>query len=99
MAHLLKRAEAQWPAWASRPLAAVRVKVVSLRPRVLEIDPDPDAPIVLIRTDTLLALLPKDVVVQSPDGDVCPAHGRFFITTESFDPYHLLIDDHQGVVR
>jgi len=42
--------------------------------------------------------LEVDVQVLA-DGEVVEATGRFFITTETLDPYHLLIDDHQGVVR
>lgn len=68
-----------------------------MRPRQLEVDPDPDKPLVIVR-DVELVALPSDVQVLA-DGEVVEATGRFFITTETLDPYHLLIDDHQGVVR
>lgn len=39
-----------------------------------------------------IAELPKKIRVLDPDGEPVAASGRFFVTTETVDPYHLLLD-------
>jgi hypothetical protein len=47
----------------------------------------------VLKPETLVFPVPDTVLVQGPDGEVIRPSGRFMITTETFDPYHLVIDD------
>ncbi len=73
-----------------KPRACVAVRVTRQRgPCTLRIE---DAPLRILKADALMAPLPEDVVVLHVDGRVCKATGRFYVTTESFDPCHMLTD-------
>lgn len=72
--------------------AVVRVRVVGLRPVVLQIDPDPDRPIGFIGPGNPLSYLAEGTRVLDPNGEDCPATGRFAVTLETMNPYHLLTD-------
>lgn len=58
-------------------------------PCILRID---EGPIKVLKADALMAPLPEQVVVQHVDGRICKPTGQFYVTTESFDPCHLLAD-------
>lgn len=91
MSHILRAREIgrfQLP----HPHAAIRVRVVNKKPRRLQVDPDPKNPLCIV-FDGALSPLPSTVEVVAPDGvTVIDSEGRFYITNESFDPYHLLLD-------
>ena len=90
MSHLLRASELGWIT-LPRPHAAIRVYLTRKRPRQLTVDPDPKCPISIVSSGCL-SPLPSDVEVVGADGRVIKASGRFLITNESFDPYHLLLD-------
>ena len=46
----------------------------------------------VLKPDALVAPLPEGAVVLHADGSVCEPTGRFYVTVESFDPVHLLVD-------
>jgi hypothetical protein len=72
-----------------KPWACVTVRVErSRRPCTLRIQEG----IFVLKHDTLIVPLPDGVVVLQPDGKRCKPTGRFYVTTESFDPCHLLTD-------
>jgi hypothetical protein len=72
----------------NRRYACVKVEVIKLRPPIVRVLPE----VLMLKPDALLLPLPADVAVVAPDGEAVPASGRFYITAESIDPYHLLID-------
>lgn len=49
-------------------------------------------PIVVLKADALIAPLPKEIRVLDQDGKVFKTSRQFYITTESFDPWHLLTE-------
>jgi len=85
MSHILPREFHE--VCTTRPYAAVRVEVVSLRPCVLRVTED----ILVLKRGVRLAKLPTDVQVLGDDTRV-RASGEFYISTETFDPYHALTD-------
>lgn len=46
----------------------------------------------LINPDTKFTRLPEDIKVVDHHGEEIPAMRGFWISTESIDPYHILID-------
>ncbi len=54
-----------------------------------------DKPPVVLQLDALVAPLPRNVVVVDRQRKRVNASGQFYVTTETFDPYHLLIDTRQ----
>lgn len=44
------------------------------------------------KDDALWFLLPEDIKVLDDDGNVVRPSGKFYITVETIDPYHLLAD-------
>jgi len=46
----------------------------------------------VMKPDAHIAPLPDGTVVLHVDGSVCEPTGRFYVTTESFDPMHMLTD-------
>jgi len=73
-----------------KPRAAVVVEVEKKRaPCTLRVQ---DGSICILKSDAIMAPLPDGVVVRSADGKPIKPTGRFFVSTESFDPYHLLTD-------
>lgn len=91
MSHFLRLSEVRDHA-LGRAHAAVRVRVLKHRPRVLVLDPDEDEPILILANDALVVALPKDVTVVTPEGEPVTSNGQFFVTTESLDPYHAVLD-------
>jgi hypothetical protein len=46
----------------------------------------------LARPDTVWAALPEDMKILSESGEEIKPSGRFLVTVESIDPYHLVTD-------
>jgi len=46
----------------------------------------------VLKADAQLALVPEDVVVVDPDGKAIKAAGKFYVTVETIDPYHAVVD-------
>lgn len=84
LASLIRRSPDPRP--LGRQWAAVTVRVEK---GALIVQPE----ISVIKPETLVFPLPDRVLVKGPDGKVIKPSGRFMITTETFDPYHLLLDD------
>ncbi len=76
-----------------RPYGAVKVELVKHRPPTLRVVP---GSICLVKASVYLALLPESVIVVDDADEQIPASGKFYISTESIDPYHLLIDALDG---
>ncbi len=51
-----------------------------------------DGTLSFARPDTVWAELPKHFKVINDNGEEVPAAGKFLITVESIDPYHLITD-------
>jgi hypothetical protein len=87
---LRKREIDQWQVRRSKkPLVAVKVHVTARKgSRVLVVEPG----IVGIDSNAMLVPLPKDVVVESDEGEVVQPTWGFWVSIETFDPYHLLLD-------
>ncbi len=73
-----------------KPRACVAVLVTRQRdPCTLRVE---EEPLRILKADAMMTPLPEGVVVLHADGRVCKPTGRFYVTTESFDPCHLLTD-------
>ena len=70
-----------------RHFACVTVKVIGKK--IVQVEP---SSIGILKYDTLVTPLPADVRVVGPDGKEIKAAHRFYITTETFDPFHALTD-------
>jgi len=70
-----------------RPYACVTVEV--LGKKKLKAVP---GSIAFLKSDARLVALPEDVIVVDDKGNVIEPSRGFFITTETFDPYHAIID-------
>ena len=55
-----------------------------------------DGNIAFSRTDTLWAELPLNYKVLTESGEEVKPSGKFLITVESIDPYHLVTDYHEN---
>lgn len=57
--------------------------------------------IIIVKGDTQMAPLPVRVKVLSPDGEIVkPSKGRkFFVSTETFNPYHLVLEAEELPLR
>lgn len=75
-----------------RPYAAVMVEVIKQRPLTLRVLPGVRA----VKSGVYMAQLPESAIVCDDDGETVEASGTFYITVESIDPYHLLIDALNG---
>lgn len=69
-----------------RPYAYVPVELVNKT--TLRVLPG----VALIKPGTYVRLVPEKINVVDESGGVIPASGRFYVTSETIDPYHLLID-------
>jgi hypothetical protein len=58
-------------------------------PRRLIVEPDI---LILKARDVALVPLPEDVIVVSEDGEVLKPSWGFWVSVETFDPYHVLTD-------
>jgi len=72
--------------------AAVYVRVVARDTLQLDCPENQKFPIVVLKADALIVPLPEKIRVLDPDGKILKPSRRFYITTESFDPWHLLTD-------
>lgn len=98
MSHFLLKKDHAPHRTMERHYVAIRVRVVSKRPRVLQMDPDIGAGLCIIKAGTKVARLPDDVEVRGPGGTVLPrGEAKLYTTVETIDPYHLLLDDHSGL--
>lgn len=94
--HFLRKNEN--PGWGARHttrvLAAVRVRHETVdREDRLVLDPDPEAdPFSFVKPGTALVKLPDRVPVLAPDGSRIKTSHQFWVTTETFNPYHLVLD-------
>ena len=88
--HFLNKDEL-WRARAiQRPCAAVKVRFTrKARERVLTVE---HGFVAILGHDAIIAPLPKDVVVVTEDGEAIEASRGFWVTIETFDPWHLLMD-------
>lgn len=86
--HFLKRDELYGGIRTSKPWAAVQVRIERGSPRTLTIQPG----VSVLKVDVMLIPLPENVRVVDGDGNAVVASHRFWVTTESFDPFHLLLD-------
>lgn len=80
------------PGYAYREVVVTRtyacVKVELVNKTTLRVLPEVN----LIKPGSYVRLLPEKISVTDENGDKVPASGRFYVTSESIDPYHLLID-------
>jgi hypothetical protein len=91
VSHILS-ARPGWTPRTVRPYAAVKVEVIAKgKPPKLLVTPH----ITILRAGELIRELPPEVIVT--DGtEVLAASGKFFITIETIDPFHLLVDALDG---
>lgn len=82
MAHILKNT-------ATRPIGkqycAVKVEVKGKKLIVV-------GGVEFVAPDTRIAVLPDGYEVQTMDGETIRPSGTFYITSETINPYHLLMD-------
>ncbi|QHW35564.1 hypothetical protein GZH47_32280 (plasmid) [Paenibacillus rhizovicinus] len=69
-----------------KPYAAVRVK---RKGKNLTVE---NGGIMIVSADTKFTELPSDMNVISEEQLPIPASGRFLISTETIDPFHIVID-------
>lgn len=87
MTHILKDKEVWGLVKITRPWVAVCVQKVKANEVVVAGGID------IVKAGATLAPLPDRIKVVSSEGDVLrPERGRFYITTETIDPYHLICD-------
>lgn len=48
--------------------------------------------LLVLREGTKMIPLPKNMEIVDEDGDPIEATGRFYVTEETIDPYHLVTD-------
>ena len=79
-----------WVRALHRPYACVTVKVLKLQPHVvLEVV---DGSIGISKQGTTWVALEQGTQVVAEDRTVIEPTGTFYVSTESFDPFHLLMD-------
>lgn len=71
----------------NRPYVAVKVQRVSKKKFIVC-----DDGVSLLRNDARLTELPEMFTIETEEGEKVQASGQFLITTETFDPYHLIVD-------
>ena len=72
-----------------KPWACVMVRVERTRsPCRLRVE----GGVHIMKPDAIIAPLPEGTVVLSTEGEICEPTGRFYVTVESFDPIHMLVD-------
>lgn len=74
-----------------RERAAVRVEAIRKNGKYIELRVVPGS-LCVIKPDAIVAPIPESLSVVDTDGNPIQAERQFFISTESFDPYHLVID-------
>ena len=71
-----------------RPWAAVSVEVLK-GGKILQVK---TGSICVIKSDAMIVPLPKTIRVVSDEGEESTPTWGFWVTTETFDPWHLLLD-------
>lgn len=96
--HFLRKDECSYPQPLRRPYAARKVwlerkgKAEVLRLVVLPED-EKDHGVVICQMDVMFVPLPERVKVIGPDGKaIKPRCKHFWVSVETFDPYHLVTD-------
>ena len=75
-----------------RPYAGITVKHITGRTKNHYVLTDEVGDtIVRVKKDTLLCELPRDTVLDDKKQPIPPS-GRYFITSETSDPYHIVLD-------
>ena len=69
----------------------VRVRHIHGR-KTFMLDPDENEPICVVKAGTEVVEMTDGETVVLPDGNEIPATGRYFRTTETIDPYHIVLD-------
>lgn len=67
--------------------AAVTIRVKNRNELVVA-----DDGICILKADALISKLPDGVRIYDPNGKEVTPTGSFYITTESFDPFHIVTD-------
>ena len=74
--------------WKPRACVSVRVEYRDRKPVLIV----KDGSVGVLKGDAILVELPKEIPVIGPDGDRIKPTGKFYVTTETFDPHHALVD-------
>ncbi len=92
--HFLRQEEAALERELGKPYAAVKVRVTGTQLQIQPHGDDNESVISVVRMDTLLAPLPERFRVVGPNGKVVkPSKGkRFWVTTQTIDPFHLVLE-------
>lgn len=72
----------------TRPRAVVTVRYEA--PNLLRVQPD--MPIGVVKPDVGMVPVPDRIKVVDPKGKAIRPSGKFLVSTESFNPYHLVAD-------
>lgn len=83
MSHILKNGAKRA---VGKPYAAVQVEVYGKKLIVH------DGSLCLVKGDTLVTELPSEFKVYGIDGEEIPPANKFYITVETINPYHLILD-------
>jgi hypothetical protein len=86
--HFLKKAASKSHT-IGRPRAAVKVMFDAKKKALVLVEGEG---IMVLKWDALIAEIPSDVPILDAKGKRIPASGAFFVTTETFDPYHAVVD-------
>lgn len=73
-----------------RPYACVKVEMVGKT--TLRVLPG----VFFIKTGSYVRAVPEKISVVDEDGKKIQASGQFYVSSESIDPYHLLLDAIDG---
>lgn len=69
-----------------KPYAAVKVE---RKGKTLKLLP---GEVFIAKEDTRYTELPKEYKLLTPDGEEIVPHGKFLISTETLDPFHIVLD-------
>ena len=56
------------------------------------LDPEPGQPVCAVKAGTELRRLEYNETVETPEGELLPAFGQYWVTAGTIDPYHLILD-------
>lgn len=96
--HFLRKNEMRDARTLLQLRAGVRVKLIgkeSEQQLVVDVreDEDAESPLIILKHDVQVAPLPDRVKVFDPiENKQIKPSGRFFVSTETFDPYHVVCD-------
>lgn len=86
--HFLKKAALRSHA-IGKPRAAVRVKFDSKKKALVIVEGEG---FMVLKDDSLISEIPSNIPILDSKGKPILASGKFFVTTETFDPYHAVVD-------